>query len=68
MNEQDLKMFECLKKNVEGRYGRFCIVVDNDIVNVYDQIIDENVHSFEFFGEELIVQLFNVLGMKAERY
>lgn len=69
-SEKDKKLLEEVLKN-DNRY----ISVDNDEIYVWRKIIDketgteldtEVVGTFEYWGEEFIVQLLNYIGAKAD--
>lgn len=63
MNENDKKMMDILMNDKSKRY---LVVIDNDCVSVDDTEKEESIHTFEQFGYEFILELFNYLGVPAD--
>jgi hypothetical protein len=65
MKAKDKKMFEELLKDKGVKYR---IVIDNDSVYVLDKTDEDadTVHNFDEFGDYLLKQVFEHLGLDAE--
>lgn len=61
LTENDCKLFEKLKKRVEYK-----AVVDNDIIWVVTTDTNEDVGSFDSYGEDFIIAMFEYMQMEAE--
>lgn len=62
MNSSDIKWLKQVKKYPR----RFKIVIDNDQVWVEDYVEEEIVYEFNSFGDELLYEVLNHFGCKAE--
>ena len=63
MSEEDKNIMKMLLEDKNCRYN---VIVDNDCIYVYDFKTEEIIHTFETYGQALIVELFNYIGIDAE--
>lgn len=63
MNSEDKRIMDML---IQDKNKKYRVIVDNDCICVEDIDKEENIHTFENFGYELIFQLFQYLNINVE--
>lgn len=61
----DCELFEKLKKRVEKKV-EYKAVVDNDIIWVVHIVTDKDIGSFDSYGEDFIIAMFEYMQMNAK--